>query len=99
MIEFWACPPRCARGRAAPETVAKMGETPFLPLRHATHSHYQMPEEGLLQRSASGFAELRLASLCEARPPLRGALRIPHATHKKVSASPQKGSSPAPQRQ
>jgi len=28
-----------------------MRETPVLPLRHATHSHYQMTEEGLLQQS------------------------------------------------
>ncbi len=30
-------------------------------------------------RAAAGFAELRLASQSAARPPLRGALRIPHA--------------------
>ena len=30
-------------------------------------------------RAAPGFAELRLAALCAARPPLRGARRIPHA--------------------
>jgi len=30
-------------------------------------------------RAAAGFARLRLASQSEARPPLRGALRIPHA--------------------
>ncbi len=33
-----------------------------------------------MQQSPPGFAELRLASLCEARPSLRDALRIPHAT-------------------
>ena len=39
------------RQRTPEETVAKMRETPVLPLRHATHSHYQMTEEGLLQQS------------------------------------------------
>ena len=47
----WSLPPRLLR-QSPEETVAKMRETPVLPLRHATHSHYQMTEEGLLQQSA-----------------------------------------------
>jgi len=67
----WSLPPRLLR-QSPEETVAKMRETPVLPLRRATHSHYQMPEEGLLRQSPEEtVAKMRETPVL----PLR------HATH------------------
>ena len=76
---FGRAPLASLGGRAASQTVAKRRENTNLPICHAPHGHSRMSIEEVLQQSPSGFAKLRLASPGEARPPLWGALRIPHA--------------------
>jgi len=53
---FPGVPPRCARGRAASETVAKMRESTTLRLCRAAQGHSRTAVEGVLQQSPSGFA-------------------------------------------
>ena len=93
-------------GRAAPETIAKMRETPNQPLCHGTHSHSHMSEEGLCDSLLWGSQGAPSAYLTpggdttgadahfhDTRMPLR--IRYQHATPTRFSSPSEKGSPPS----